>query len=59
MHVKTNNWLFNIDEELSSTDMVRVLRNTELDFILHHYNRPWLLSSAEGQQMQKSGETKI
>lgn len=56
-HVKINNWLFNIDEELSSTDMVHVLRNTKFDFILHHYNRPCLVSSA-GQQMQKPVKTK-
>lgn len=59
MHVKTNNWFFNTHEELSSTDMVLVIRSTKSYRILHHHNRPWLVSSAEGWQMEKPAETEM
>lgn len=40
MHLKTINRFFNIDKEITSTDMVNELRNTKFYYILHHYNRP-------------------
>lgn len=57
MDMKTNKWVFNIDEELSSSDTVHVLRNTKFYYSLCHYNGPQLASSAEGRQMEKSVET--
>lgn len=55
--MKTNKWVFNIDEELSSSDTVHVLRNTKFYYSLCHYNRLQLASPAEGWQMEKSVET--
>jgi len=57
MDMKTNTWVFNTDEELSSSDTVHVFRNTKFYYSLCHYNGPQVASSAGGWQMEKSVET--